>query len=101
MSAVAAAELLEREAFLDALRSTLAEVAEERGRLILLNGEAGVGKTALVRRFCADLGGDKRVLWGACDPLFTPGRSVPWRMLLTRRESLSPGSSPAAPARTR
>ena len=72
MSAVAAAELLEREAFLDALRSTLAEVAEERGRLVLLNGEAGVGKTALVRRFCADLGGDKRVLSGACDALFTP-----------------------------
>jgi DNA-binding CsgD family transcriptional regulator/tetratricopeptide (TPR) repeat protein len=72
MSTVAAPELLERDAFLDALRSTLAEVAEGRGRLILLNGEAGVGKTALVRRFCADLGGDKRVLSGACDALFTP-----------------------------
>lgn len=41
------------------------------GVLVILGGEAGGGKTALVRRFCAEpeVG---RVLWGACDPLFTP-----------------------------
>jgi DNA-binding CsgD family transcriptional regulator len=72
MSTVAAAELLERDDFLDTLRATLAKVMEGRGRLIVLAGEAGVGKTALVRRFCADLGGDMRVLAGTCDALFTP-----------------------------
>jgi DNA-binding CsgD family transcriptional regulator len=72
MSTVAAAGLLERDDFLDTLRATLAKVKEGRGRLIVLAGEAGVGKTALVRRFCADLGGDIRVLAGACDALFTP-----------------------------
>src|SRR5262249_1745398 len=29
-------------------------------------------KTSLLRRFCADRDGSVRVLWGNCDPLFTP-----------------------------
>jgi DNA-binding CsgD family transcriptional regulator len=53
--------LLEREAFLEIL-------AGPPGRLVLVGGEAGVGKTALVRAF-AD---GRRVLWGGCDPLNTP-----------------------------
>ena len=40
------------------------------GRLVLVGGEAGVGKTALVRAFTEQSGA--RVLWGACDPLETP-----------------------------
>ena len=36
---------------------------------MLLEGEAGGGKTSLVREFCSGL---DRVLWGSCDPLFTP-----------------------------
>ena len=55
--------LLEREAFFDVL-------AGPPGRLVLVGGEAGVGKTALVRAFAERSGG--RVLWGACDPLETP-----------------------------
>ena len=35
-------------------------------------GEAGVGKTSLVRAFCAELALDVRVLRGGCDALFTP-----------------------------
>lgn len=42
------------------------------GRFVVVGGEAGVGKTSLVRRV-AELGGDKvTVLWGACDSLSTP-----------------------------
>jgi DNA-binding CsgD family transcriptional regulator len=69
---VAATVLLEREYHLDVLRKTLQQVEDGAGRLVLVAGEAGVGKTALVRRFCADLGDDVRVLAGACDALFTP-----------------------------
>jgi DNA-binding CsgD family transcriptional regulator/tetratricopeptide (TPR) repeat protein len=65
--------LLERSEELSSLGASLAEVAGgRRGRVVLVSGEAGVGKTALVRRFCDDQGGSVRVLWGNCDALFTP-----------------------------
>jgi predicted ATPase len=66
-------ELLERSEQLAALRNRLAEVSERRlGRLVLVRGEAGIGKTALVRRFCEQSPVASRVLWGACEGLFTP-----------------------------
>ena len=37
---------------------------------MLVAGEAGVGKTTLVRHFCER--SESRVLWGHCDALFTP-----------------------------
>ena len=46
--------------------------SSSRGRLLLIGGEAGVGKTELLRRFCDDRARGARVLWGACDALFTP-----------------------------
>ena len=70
---VSAADLLERDRELSVLAEELAAVrASLRGRVMLVGGEAGVGKTALLRRFCIDCGGDARLLWGACDALFTP-----------------------------
>ncbi len=71
-------ELLERSLQLSALRDELAAVRESsRGRLVLLGGEAGVGKTTLVRCFCEAFGGSTRTVWGACDPLFTPRPLAP------------------------
>jgi DNA-binding CsgD family transcriptional regulator len=57
-------DLLERKEALDALRDC------PPGHAALVCGEAGVGKTALVREFCNDAG--RPVLWGACDALRTP-----------------------------
>jgi predicted ATPase len=68
-----AGELLERAEGLAMLELALAGVKETgRGRLVFVCGEAGVGKTALLRRFCQVLEERVRVLWGACEPLFTP-----------------------------
>src|SRR6266496_6297225 len=66
-------ELLERSDELSALGTCLEDVERSsRGRVVLLGGEAGVGKTALLRRFCEGCGKVARILWGGCDPLFTP-----------------------------
>ncbi len=68
-----ATTLLEREDSLAGLDALLTGVTESsQGRLVLLGGEAGVGKTALLRAFCEAHVGQARVLWGACEPLRTP-----------------------------
>jgi DNA-binding CsgD family transcriptional regulator len=46
------------------------------GCIALVHGEAGIGKTALVREFTQRHSG-RRVLWGACDDLFTPRALAP------------------------
>jgi predicted ATPase len=70
-------ELVERAELLGALDGFLAEARAGSGRLVLLSGEAGVGKTSLVRAFVARTPG-VRVLWGACDPLATPEPLAPF-----------------------
>jgi DNA-binding CsgD family transcriptional regulator len=69
---LATRELLEREGSLAVLHDALADADEGTGRLVLVGGEAGVGKTALVESFLRDCGSRRRILVGACDPLFTP-----------------------------
>jgi DNA-binding NarL/FixJ family response regulator len=49
-----------------------AVLTSSQGRVVLLAGEAGVGKTALARAVCAERQGSHRVLRGSCDALFTP-----------------------------
>jgi predicted ATPase len=65
-------DLLQREAALRQLSGALAEAAQEKGRVVLVSGEAGIGETTLVERFAAQHRATARVLWGACDALFTP-----------------------------
>ena len=64
--------LLERESALETLGGWFAEARAGRGRLVLVGGEAGVGKTSLVDEFALRHRQAARVLWGACDPLTTP-----------------------------
>ena len=69
-------ELLERSSFLDTLAGYAAEARQGSGRLVLVSGESGIGKTALVEEFQAQLDG-ARWLWGGCDGLLTPRRLGP------------------------
>lgn len=69
----AASELLERAGELSALGECLETVQRSsRGLIVFVSGEAGVGKTALLRLFCDERRQSARILWGACDALFTP-----------------------------
>jgi DNA-binding CsgD family transcriptional regulator/tetratricopeptide (TPR) repeat protein len=64
--------LLERERELALLNEAVERVDGSGGGLALVHSEAGVGKTALVRHFCTQRASTARILWGACDALFTP-----------------------------
>jgi DNA-binding CsgD family transcriptional regulator/tetratricopeptide (TPR) repeat protein len=67
-------ELLERSNQLRALAESLdAVIAEATGALVLVGGEAGVGKTALLHALCDRKRESARILWGACEALLTPG----------------------------
>ncbi len=79
-------DLLEREPFLRVLASEAASARQGDGRLVLISGESGIGKTALVEAFreadsrgrgrpdlaSPDRASTDRWLWGACDGLLTP-----------------------------
>jgi len=64
-------DLLERAWLLEELDGVLAATATG-GRVVLVAGEAGIGKSALVRRFTERRSADARFLLGTCDPLLTP-----------------------------
>lgn len=64
-------QLLEREQLLASLHACLRDAREGRGSVVAISGEAGAGKSALVRRFLGEVD-DADVRTGACDPLSTP-----------------------------
>lgn len=65
-------DLLERDGDLRELSAAMDEVIGGTGRIALVSGEAGIGKTMLVEQFARQHARAARVLWGACDALFTP-----------------------------
>jgi predicted ATPase len=68
-----AVALLERDESVSVLNGLLASVrSSSEGRLVLVGGEAGAGKTALLRNFCETQRQPVRILWGGCEPLRTP-----------------------------
>ena len=68
--------LIERESQLAALRQYADEASQGSGRLVLISGEAGVGKSVLLEESAHDLN-DARWLWAGCDGLFTPAALGP------------------------
>ena len=64
--------VLERAAELAVLETALRRAAGGTGSVVLIGGEAGIGKTSLVRAFAREAAGAARVLVGTCDDLVTP-----------------------------
>jgi DNA-binding CsgD family transcriptional regulator len=75
-----ATELLERTSHLAQLEEHLRQAADGHGRVVLVGGEAGVGKTTLANAFCRRVTG-ATVLRTSCDALATPGPLAPLRDL--------------------
>jgi DNA-binding CsgD family transcriptional regulator len=65
-------EPVSRDGELAALSRLLDDLPVEGGRVALVRGEAGIGKTALVRHFAACEARRALVLVGGCDDLVTP-----------------------------
>jgi DNA-binding CsgD family transcriptional regulator/tetratricopeptide (TPR) repeat protein len=64
--------LLERDRDLCRLAAALEQASAGHGHIVLVSGEAGIGKTTFVEHFRADCAGKACVVTGHCDPLFTP-----------------------------
>ena len=64
--------LLERDGALADLDGLVGQAVRAAGQVVLLSGEAGVGKTALIGGFLSRLDASVRVVRGYCDALATP-----------------------------
>lgn len=64
--------LFERDTELHLLADLAADTAHGAGHVVVLSGEAGIGKSSLLREFAANLARPSDCYWGMCDALFTP-----------------------------
>ena len=79
---VAGSVLLERDRELAELAQAAREAAAGEGGLVLVSGEAGIGKSSLVRAVRGLLPAEGRLLVGHCDDLATPRTLGPFRDLV-------------------
>jgi DNA-binding CsgD family transcriptional regulator/tetratricopeptide (TPR) repeat protein len=74
-----AVSLVEREEELRVLGASVEAAARGPGSAVLVLGEAGIGKTSVVREFLRLVEGRARTLTGTCDDLLTPRTYGPLR----------------------
>ena len=84
-----AMHLLERQEQLDTLSWCLQQARSASGKLVLVAGEPGLGKSSLIEQFAAQLGSSVRTLWGGCDALATPRALGPVHEIAAQRLALS------------
>lgn len=70
--------LIERDEQTAELQRTLRLVETGAGRIIVVIGDAGLGKTALLKHFRSRVERQASVLWGMCDDLYTPQALAPF-----------------------
>jgi len=70
-------ELIERDEYLIQLQKQFEKTQAGEGHCIFVSGEAGIGKTTLIKAFCKELTKESRIYHGTCDALFTPRPLAP------------------------
>ncbi|WP_394554269.1 ATP-binding protein [Agromyces sp. MMS24-JH15] len=77
--------LLERDDALAELRDAVGDARDGHGQLVLIHGEAGIGKSSLIAALRAAPPDGFRVMVGACDAMSTPRTLGPLRDLASGR----------------
>jgi ATP/maltotriose-dependent transcriptional regulator MalT len=86
-------DLIEREHFLALLQARLQNIETAEGHCVFVSGEAGIGKTSLVKKFCKNQQDNYKIYQGACDALFTPRPLAPlYDIMWQVNSNLWPGS---------
>lgn len=70
-------ELVERSESIDFLRLQLSKTSAGEGHCVFICGEAGIGKTSLIKAFCNEKKATYKVFTGTCDALFSPRPLAP------------------------
>ncbi|MEO8415759.1 MAG: AAA family ATPase [Ginsengibacter sp.] len=70
-------KLIERDNFLETLQSRFNKISAAEGHCFFITGEAGIGKTSLIKAFLKQVGEDSMQFVGACDSLFAPRPLAP------------------------
>jgi tetratricopeptide (TPR) repeat protein len=84
----------------DALIQELIEaVSSPTVSTVLVEGEAGIGKTTLLRSIAAALEPDVAISWGSCAPDGTAAPFWPWRSVLTTDTPAMPADATLGAAR--
>lgn len=80
--------ILDRDSELAELRQLVDDLGSWGGRVVLVRGEAGIGKSAVITEFIADTEDRVHVLVSACDDLLTPEPLGPmWDSIPPRSDS--------------
>lgn len=86
-------DLIERAGVLQLLQNELDSVSKGEGHCVFVSGEAGIGKTSLIKTFCRQQENKCTIYQGACDALFTPRPLAPvYDIIWQVRSDLWPNS---------
>ena len=84
--------LIEREDVLQTLETKFESIKKGEGHCILLSGEAGIGKTSLIKSFSKEKKDHCKVYQGTCDALFTPRPLAPVFDIIWQMSNNTPGN---------
>jgi DNA-binding CsgD family transcriptional regulator/tetratricopeptide (TPR) repeat protein len=86
--------LLERDAHLDGLRAALERARRGRGSIVLVSGEAGIGKSSLLAEFADRSARHARLFRGSCEDLVTARTLGPFRDMTRQLPGVPLGVGP-------